>query len=72
MSGKSGISQARPRLGEEPVRTLYRQLAAPIAHGRTKGAWYRGRRLASIDGSTWDVADTPENAGEFGRPRPDA
>ena len=24
VSGKSGISQARPRLGEEPVRALYR------------------------------------------------
>jgi hypothetical protein len=68
VSGKSGISQARSRLGEEPVRALYRQVVTPIAHGRTKGAWYRGRRLVSIDGSTWDVADTPENAGEFGRP----
>jgi hypothetical protein len=68
VSGKSGISQARTRLGEEPVRALYRQVATPIADARTKGAWYRGWRLVSIDGSTWDVADTPENAGEFGRP----
>ncbi len=68
VSGKSGISQARSRLGEEPVRALYRQVVTPIAHARTKGAWYRGQRLVSIDGSTWDVADTPENAEEFGRP----
>ena len=68
VSGKSGISQARTRLGEEPVRALYRQVVSPIAQARTKGAWYRGWRLVSIDGSTWDVADTPENAGEFGRP----
>lgn len=68
VSGKSGISQARTRLGEEPVRALYRQVVTPIAQARTKGAWYRGWRLVSIDGSTWDVADTPENAGEFGRP----
>ena len=68
VSGKSGISQARTRLGEEPVRALHRQVVGPIAQARTKGAWYRGWRLVSIDGSTWDVADTPENAGEFGRP----
>lgn len=68
VSGKSGISQARARLGEEPVRALYRRVVIPIADARSKGAWYRGWRLVSIDGSTWDVADTPENAGEFGRP----
>ncbi len=68
VSGKSGLSQARTRLGEEPVRALYRQVVAPIARQKTEGAWYRGWRLVSIDGSTWDVADTPENAGEFGRP----
>ena len=43
-------------------------MVVQIAHPRTKGAWYRGRRLVGIDGSTWDVADTPENAGEFSRP----
>ena len=68
VSGKSGISQARTRLGEEPVRALYRQAVAPIAREESKGAWYRGWHLVSIDGSTWDVADTPENATAFGRP----
>lgn len=68
VSGKSGISQARTRLGEEPVQVLYRQVVAPIAQEQSKGAWYRGWRLISIDGSTWDVADTPENAAAFGRP----
>ena len=72
VSGKSGISQARTRLGEEPVRALYRQVVVPIAQQQSKGAWYRGWyrgwHLVSIDGSTWDVADTPENAAAFGRP----
>lgn len=68
VSGKSGISQARTRLGEEPVQVLYRQVVAPIAQEQSKGAWYRGWRLISIDGITWDVADTPENAAAFGRP----
>src|SRR6266581_3019373 len=39
--GKSGISQARSRLGAEPLRRLYEQVVRPIAVGATKGAWYR-------------------------------
>jgi Insertion element 4 transposase N-terminal/Transposase DDE domain len=68
VAGKSGISQARTRLGVEPVRTLYESVVAPIAETRTKGAWYRQWRLVSLDGSTLDVADTVENDQAFGRP----
>ena len=66
--GKSGISQARSRLGAEPVTKLYAAIVAPIADKRTKGAWYRQWRLVSLDGSTLDVADTAENEKAFGRP----
>jgi hypothetical protein len=68
VAGKSGISQARRRLGVEPVQTLYESVVAPIAETRTKGAWYRQWRLVSLDGSTLDVADTAENDKAFGRP----
>lgn len=68
VAGKSGISQARSRLGVEPVKKLYETLVAPIAEKRTKGAWYRQWRLVSLDGSTLDVADTVENDKAFGRP----
>src|SRR6266567_2671821 len=68
VAGKSGISQARSRLGVEPVKKLYEAVVAPIAQQRTKGAWYRQWRLVSLDGSTLDVADTVENAQAFGRP----
>jgi len=68
VAGKSGISQARSRLGPEPLRRLYEALVAPIAERRTKGAWYRQWRLISLDGSTLDVADTEENEKAFGRP----
>jgi hypothetical protein len=68
VAGKSGISQARSRLGPEPLRKLYETLVAPIAEKRTKGAWYRQWRLISLDGSTLDVADTQENENAFGRP----
>jgi len=68
VAGKSGISQARSRLGAEPLKQLYEDVVVPIAEKRTKGAWYRQWRLVSLDGSTLDAADTAENEKEFGRP----
>jgi hypothetical protein len=68
VAGKSGISQARSRLGVEPVKALYEAVVVPLAERRTKGAWYRDWRLVSLDGSTLDVADTAENQEALGRP----
>ena len=69
VAGNSGISQARSRLGADPLKRLYHAIVAPIAEKTTKGAWYRRWRLVSVDGSSMDVADTAENAKAFGRPR---
>src|SRR3712207_2069379 len=55
VAGKSGISQARTRLGAEPLRRLHDQLVRPGATPATKGAWYRAWRLVSLDGSCLDV-----------------
>src|SRR3954454_3205227 len=68
VAGKSGISQARTRLGEAPLRRLYERVVRPVATSATKGAWYRRWRLVSLDGSCLDVADTAENEAAFGRP----
>ena len=68
VAGKSGISQARSRIGSEPIRELHDRTVCPVAMPDTKGAWYRIWRLVSMDGSTLDVADTQANAGAFGRP----
>lgn len=68
VAGKSGISQARARLGVEPLRRLHDAIVQPIATPATKGAWYRHWRLVSMDGSSFDVADTPANEEAFGRP----
>jgi Insertion element 4 transposase N-terminal/Transposase DDE domain len=68
VAGKSGISQARTRLGDEPLRRLYERVVRPIATPATKGARYRAWRLVSLDGSCLDVADTEENCAAFGRP----
>jgi hypothetical protein len=68
VAGKSGISQARTRLGWEPLKRLHDEVVAPIAVTRTKGAWYRHWRTVSLDGSTMDVADNQDNEKAFGRP----
>ena len=68
VAGKSGISQARTRLGWEPLRQLHDEVVKPIAVSATKGAWYGAWRLVSLDGSTLDVADERVNEDAFGRP----
>lgn len=68
VAGNSGISQARTRLGWEPLRQLHDEVVKPIAVAATKGAWYRGLRLVSVDGSTLEVADQSANSKAFGRP----
>src|SRR5512139_3721585 len=68
VTGKSGISQARTRLGVEPLRRLHDEVVQPIAVESTKGAWYRRWRLVSLDGSTLDVSDEKANERSFGRP----
>src|SRR5947209_17354822 len=67
VAGNSGISQARTRLGWEPLRQLHDEVVRPVAVAATKGAWYRSWRLVSIDGSTLDVADEEGNSQAFGR-----
>jgi hypothetical protein len=68
VTGKSGISQARTRLGWEPLQQLHDGIVKPIAVELTKGAWYRTWRLVSMDGSTLDTADEKDNEKSFGRP----
>src|SRR4051812_4649682 len=68
VAGKSGIPQARTRLGAEPLRRLYERVVRPVATPATKGAWHRRWRPVSLDGSCLDVADTAENEAAFGRP----
>lgn len=63
----SAITQARQRLGPEPLALLFQRVAEPVAELGTKGAWLRSRRLMAMDGFHLDVPDTPDNLEEFGR-----
>lgn len=65
---KSSISEARSRLGAEPLKLLVEKLVRPIATTATRGAFYRDWRLVSLDDSTLDIGDTAENDERFGRP----
>src|SRR3954453_18490042 len=68
VAGKSGISQARTRLGEAPLRRLHERVVRPVATSATKGAWYRRWRLVSLDGPCLDVAAAGDNRSAFERP----
>ena len=61
----SAISQARARIGEEPLKELFRRVALPVARPGSRGAWFRRYRVMAIDGVIIDVPDTPENNEEF-------
>src|SRR5258708_38209541 len=48
VAGKSGISQARTRLGWEPLRQLHDEAVKPIAVSANKGALYGGGALIGL------------------------
>ena len=64
------ISKARARLGAEPLAQLFRAACIPLAQLDTRGAFYRGWRVVSMDGTTLDTADTASNLEAFGLARP--
>jgi Insertion element 4 transposase N-terminal len=61
-----GITQARQRLGYEPLRELFSQVAAPVAEELTRGAFLGPWRLMAIDGFEWDAPATAANIAAFG------
>jgi hypothetical protein len=64
--GSGGITQARQRLGSEPLKELFAQVAVPVADMLTSGAFLGTWRLVAVDGMEWDVPDSKENAAAFG------
>src|ERR1017187_4906362 len=67
-----GITQARQRLGYEPLKALFCEVAVPVAEELTAGAFLGPWRLMAIDGFEWDAPDTKENAAAFGFSGPGA
>ncbi|WP_157121816.1 IS4 family transposase [Nocardia miyunensis] len=67
MPSSAALCKARARLGEEPLRELFRRVAVPLAGPGTPGAWLAGRRMMAVDGVQMDVPDTEDNEEVFGR-----
>ena len=65
---RSSLCLARQRLGIAPVRTLFQEVARPLASPNVAGGFYRGYRLLAIDGTVLNLPDTPANERAFGRP----
>lgn len=63
---KSSVSQARERIGSEPIKWLFERCASTWAHRSADAHRWRGLRLYGIDGSTVRVPDTKENRATFG------
>jgi Insertion element 4 transposase N-terminal/Transposase DDE domain len=61
------ITQARQRLGEDPLRLLFDRIAVPMAMPGTRGAWLGSWRMMAIDGVQLEVPGTPSNTGAFGK-----
>jgi Insertion element 4 transposase N-terminal/Transposase DDE domain len=64
---ESAFTKARQRLGVAPLRELFREIAPTLAPAQTPGVFYRSWRLMGLDGTTFDMPDTPENDKVFGR-----
>jgi hypothetical protein len=67
----SNLARARSRLGADPLHMLFDEVAGPVGGpvaDDAAGVFCCGLRVVSVDGSTTDVPDTPENAAHFGRP----
>jgi hypothetical protein len=60
------VTQARQRLGPEPLAEVFSQVAVPVADLDTAGAFLGAWRLMSLDGMEWDVPDTARNRAVFG------
>jgi len=65
---KSSFTRARRRLGSQVLEVLFRRLAGPLAPDGLTGSFYRGMRLAAVDGFVLDVPDSPANRAGFGGP----
>jgi len=62
----SALTQARARLGAEPMEWLFLRSAEEWAHRSASADRWRGLALYGVDGTTLRVADSVENRAHFG------
>jgi len=64
----AAVTKARERVGPEPLALVGERLAGSLHDRFGPALCWRGMEPVSIDGSTFKVPDSPENADHFGRP----
>ena len=62
----SAFTHARKRLGVPPLRQLFHHVADPLGQPAMRSAFHRRWRLFALDGSIFELADTPANRAHFG------
>ena len=65
---RSNFTRARARLGPRVLEAVFRALAGPLAGDGLAGSFWRGMRLAAVDGFVLDAPDTTANRASFGGP----
>jgi hypothetical protein len=62
----SAVTQARQRLGEEPLERLFTMTAQHWQYESAKESHFQHLRLFAMDGTSLRLADSPENRAHFG------
>ncbi|MFF5213595.1 IS4 family transposase [Streptosporangium sp. NPDC000396] len=65
----AALTQARRRLGAEPLQWLFDLVRGPAVGARVPGVRWRGLLLCAIDGTLMTVADSPANLTMFTKQR---
>ena len=66
---KATISEARSKIGPEPLQHLMHNACRPLADAKQHPwAFYAGLRLVAMDGSNFEVPDEQDNVQAFGYP----
>lgn len=63
---KSAVTQARERLGIEPLKWLFQTSARAWSSDTAEQYRFRGLNLLAVDGTTLRTPDSPENRAHFG------
>lgn len=65
-TARSSVSQARERLGGEPIRWLFERSAEAWAHSSARRHAWRGLAVYGVDGTTLRLPDSDANRAHFG------
>lgn len=63
---RSSFARARVRLGWQAMERLFRDQARPLAETQAACCFWRERRVITVDGTTMELADSPELWNAFG------